>query len=117
MRLCPQRVPADPSVDQVLACLVATRTNRGGLEEVGRKVEKEITSEAKISESSPALNSGLKALRDFQTTTATQLVVKVLGIIQSSNAGHLGAGSDLDMKKGWVVSSRFRWTGDEWEFG
>lgn len=46
-----------------------------------------------------------------------ELVVKVLPIIQSSNAVHLGTGSDLDMKKGWIVSSRFRWTVDEWEFG
>lgn len=72
MRLCPQRVTADPSVDQVLVCLVATRTNRGGLKEVGRRVEIDITSEAKISESSPTLNSGLKALRALQTTAAAR---------------------------------------------
>lgn len=45
-----------------------------------------------------------------------ELIAKVLPIIQSSNAGHLGAGSDLNMK-GWVSSSRFRWTVDEWDLG
>lgn len=97
---------------------------RGGLEEVGHRLEIDITSEAKISESSPTLNSGLKALRAFQTTAAVRASSKSSShhseFKRWSSGRRLRFGYEEGLVYGYdmrVVSSRFRWTGDEWEFG